>query len=317
MKVIMYIAILLNTFTAVAQAQQLLDVYEFTTIKETANTWLKKYKASEILFVFDLDRTLIHPNHPATCLSGIAKFNKTYQEITGNLPKPKKELLQTHVYFFNGSCLVQDNIPSILSELEKDGVKSIVLTATRPGQLLNTGKLKEEVRFAQLKSLNIDFSRSFTNCEKLSLTDIQSSDNRNSLWYKGLLLSNGDDRKGDTLVSWLRKFYGDPLTLKAVCFVDDTKGNLEGVEIALKKSFPMIEYIGIEYKAHLNLFSKPEHTLTEKSFKDFWEKLVKEVDKLKALINPMGKKPQDKPRRSNTHESYGHASKLLAKCCSF
>ncbi len=264
-----------------AQAQQLANVYEFATVKEVATNWLRKYKASEILFVFDLDRTLIHPNNPATCLSNVTRFDKAYREIVGNLPKQKKELIQTHVYFFKGSCLVQDNIPSLLKEIEAEGIKMIVLTATRPGQLLNTGKLKEEVRYNQLKSVNIDLSNSFKNCEKLLLNDIQTSDNRNSLWYKGLLLSNGDDRKGNTLISWLKKFYSDLSALKAICFVDDTKDNLEKVDMALKKNFPAIEFIGVEYKAHLNLFSRPEHALTEKAFRGFWEQLIKEIDNVK------------------------------------
>lgn len=128
----------------------------------------------------------------------------------------------------------------------------ILFTACMSGTLGECASVKEE-KYETLKKLGLDFDKTFSK-------NIDSP-----VFYKGILFSDGEGKKGETLISFLNKINVD---VEMIILIDDRKSNLKEVKSALKKHKPYIKFIGIEYQGALKKISRP---ITEKEFQEIWE----------------------------------------------
>jgi hypothetical protein len=180
------------------------------------------------------------------------------------------------------SLLIESQIPAILDDLKQKNIKVIALTAAMTGTL--KGVQIEQKRCDELKRLGIDFSSSFESHSSFYLHELKSFQGRFPMFYHGILLTNGDARKGDeinnkgeVLIAFLKRINWFP---KKILFVDDKIDHLKSVEKSLTDLDPSIAFTGVEYSGA----SKIGQAITEEEFEKKWQDLSKQAKALSQAL---------------------------------
>lgn len=219
---------------------------------------------TDTLVIFDMDNTLVMSAYP--------HFQRPLYKKMPSLKLFKKQLPEedqgTFISFMllNNPLKVPDpGFPSFVKALQERGAKVVVATASATGSLLNAGAIPS-LRWQALYKLGYDFSRSFPKVDTHYFTNIPSRFGRASLFYKGLLLSNGRGNKASVVgafLSWLK------WTPAKVIFVDDTRSNVASMADFFAKNYPQVPFFGFTYHRPMKDFSVP---LTEKETLAAWQK---------------------------------------------
>lgn len=221
------------------------------------------FDKKDVLCALDIDLTLLQPEHPAFYIPNVKKHIKIYRAIE----KPYAHLDKTlpFIYsFLHKQRLVDNGIYEFLNALK--GVKTIAFTATFTGPILHFHRL-EQLRYEQLKEKNICFEGNFKD-EDFLLTECPSYRSQYPCFYKGVLCSNsenGTTTKGTVLCAFLRKINWTP---KCIVLIDDRQKNLQDVSKSLKKEFPTIKFIGIEF---LGAHQYCPESISKEDFRNYWE----------------------------------------------
>ena len=222
---------------------------------------IASYDPKDVLCAFDIDMTLLQPEHPSLYVPNVRKYFKIYQSIRKKYPT----LDTTLTFLYSFLCPQRIVDPEIYSVLESIPSKKIALTATLTGPFLQFDRL-DVLRYKHLKEQGISFEGNFNN-EDFVLEECPSYRTHYPSFYKGVLCSNsekGNTTKGTVLCAFLRKLNWIP---KCIVLVDDRVKNLRDVYNDLKKNFPSIKFIGIEY---LGAHNYCPTTTTEAEFEQFW-----------------------------------------------
>ncbi len=259
------------------------NVNGFKEVQAKSVELLAKYAAKDILFIFDIDNVLIQPKHPAVHEENIAKYRDVYETLIQPLSQTEQSLLKALTAFSGESCLVEDCVPAVISELQGKKIKTIALTASHVGKF-HSDEPTEEIRYRQLKSFSIDFSASYPDISSfIVFKEIPAYYGYHPVWHKGILVSNGEARgnkKANVLLSWLKHVK----LPKIICFIDDKIFNLQQIEVVLAKYFPDLIFVGIELKAYLNTFTPKDILISKQDFKTFWKKQIREARSLSTKI---------------------------------
>jgi hypothetical protein len=249
--------------------------------KKCAPLWSQSgIRPEDVLLVFDIDMTLIQPDHPATSLPVLLRYRDLYHSIISSLPRSIQRWPAAWTTVSLPQRLVEPQIPQWLSQWQKRGFRSMALTAGFAGKFGPYEHLELE-RAKILKDFGISFDSSWPEQRESSRKMGQS------VFPHGILSINAEGRsagKGEALLVFLQKVSFSP---KVIILLDDQRKNLEDVQAALQIHLPTTLFLGLEYRAALR--SKFEE-ISEADFRAFWQEKLEE---LRAFLPSEESKEQD------------------------
>lgn len=220
-------------------------VNSMNEVQEQCHKLLSKYKPQDILCLFDIDMTLLQPDHPATYIPNIKKHFNALRKIYN-----KHRGLDYTVPFMLTLALPQHIIdpasPQFIAQLQSRGVKTIAFTASLAGPI-DQWKRAECMRYEQLCHYGMDFNKSFKE-QELLFDNCPKYRSSYPCFYRGVLCSNGEKgptNKGSVLKAFLERIQWTP---KCIILIDDRNRNLKDVDLCLKKDYPQIQFVGIEFQ---------------------------------------------------------------------
>lgn len=230
---------------------------------------IQKYISNpkDTLIVFDVDYVLTHPNDPAYQFPNFSKHLEFVKKTFSELNATQKDLFANLMVFdVGGSSLVEESAASVLNSLQKNGYKTVALTAALTCTL--AGQDVKEKRANHLKTLGIDFSNSFTDFKSKEFKSCDSNMGSYPELYRGILFSNGENlkiQKGQVLKEFLKYVNYRP---KTIVVIDDRQNNLDSIADEFNDTETMIK--GLLYKGSLEFESKE---ISTEDFKLKWKNL--------------------------------------------
>lgn len=231
---------------------------------------ISRYNAEDVLCAFDIDMTLIQPDHPAYYIPNVRKYKNVYCDIVRQHPNLDTSVALTCT-FWEAQRVVDDGIYSLLSHL-KD-VPKIAFTATPTGPFKDAKRL-EVLRYQQLLEKQLHFECKLAE-DDFVLEECPAYRGNKPAFYKGVLCSNsenGTTTKGSVLCAFLRKLNWTP---KLVVLVDDRSKNLSDTSASLRKEFPKTKFIGIEF---LGAHDYCPQKITREAFRKYWSNCFSEAE---------------------------------------
>lgn len=240
-KTICSIFVLISLFSVSLQGEivQISNIQEIKSDLEAAeqDTWV----------LFDVDRTLlVMPDQlfitgKTGFLKGLKQFlekNPSYQ-----LSDEKRDYLVSLALLKTSTCVVEDDVLDLISDLQSRQIKTMVLTSLVTGPLGIIPSM-EEYRMETLKSAGFSFDKAFPEIKEISFDD-------NKLGkpvFKEGVLCTGKQGKGKVFKQFLDKINLHP---KRVIMVDDQLDALQSVEnelLAMGIDFKGFHYLYVEEK---------------------------------------------------------------------
>lgn len=233
----LHVLLTLALFLHVAPAWcSITKVEQLTSIKEI----LSEADANDLV-VFDVDQTLIIPQDMLLRPCGHAFLQKFLSAFVFTTPEDRIHNLTSLMLLQRTIELVDQDLPLLISELQKRPCKTIALTAMVTGRLGNISHM-EDWRYHELKSLGIDFSEAFPYYNHIVFGDLRE---RGPFpIFKNGILCSAKNTKGEVLEAFLHRVKWQP---KRVFFIDDHLPFLESVQKHMNKAD--IDFIGIHYRA--------------------------------------------------------------------
>lgn len=239
----------------------------FDEIKDIFDLTVKHENPENILGIFDIHFTLLAPKIPYLQKSYIEKHQNIFNKILSALSSIEQDITLALAYLLETKYLPDENIPYILNNLQRKGMRLIALSAAPSGTIENIS-LIEELLYTLLRAQNIEFSSSFPKLQQHTFTNLMPYRGTYPVFHKGILLSNGEKSKltkGQVLYDFLKHTKYHP---KVIIFIDDKHEHLKDVQKSLKNLNPNIRFIGIEYQGARKLEKNIE--INKKKFLEFW-----------------------------------------------
>jgi hypothetical protein len=238
---------------------------------EESYPFLKDIDASTLV-VFDVDSVLIIPKklelHPFI----FQKYADLVKRLYEPLSREQRHFLN-HNIAAHSSILVDPLCDTFIKELQQENTPTIALTAAKKGRFNREVVDFHHIRFQQLSSLGIDFSKNlFIDSDFTNLTDTFGD-------YpgirKGIIYASGfNNKKGDVLNAFLK----DKKIFERIILFDDKLKHLQSVSQSLKLNFPKMELLAFHYQGIKNL--KLSKEVGQNQFEEYLEKLIRKVDDL-------------------------------------
>lgn len=240
---------------------------------------------SNSLVLFDIDNTLITPKDASLRPCG-SYLRKIYLH---GLEAKRREWLQSILVLDGEEELMEPAFPSLIKDMQDKRIPVIGFTALETG---NYGKMTciEDWRINRLKSLDMDFSPTFTD-HAFSLTVANPYNGYYPLFKSGVLFTNREP-KGELLILFLERLGWRPTK---IVFMDDTITQLQSVESAANALD--IEFIGFHYVAAKTRPCELDHNLGAFQFQYL-------VDKEIWLPDIEARKQYDKAASMDPNSSY-------------
>ncbi len=244
-------------------------------VRKKIDELLLQHTANDCLVAFDIDMTLLQPDHPAVYYPNLRKHAGAYKAIMGTLSPAERDRKATLTVQILPQRLVEQDTPAIVHSIQAKGIPTLAFTASLGGPLLytttkatHTHTLIEALRFEILKGFGFHFEGVFKT-SSMVFDEIPAHNSQHPLFFKGILCANGEQGKGSdkgsVLVAFMKRLQLSP---KMVVLVDDRMPNLEAVDRALQNYDPSIEFLGIEYQG---AFEYAPESISEEAFRAFWE----------------------------------------------
>jgi len=244
-------------------------------VRKKMDELLLQHTANDCLVAFDIDMTLLQPDHPAVYYPNLRKHVGIYKAIMETLSPAERDRKATLTVQILPQRLVEPQTPDIVRGIQAKGVSTLAFTASLCGPMLyTTTKITslatriETLRFEILKRYDLHFDQLFKT-ESIVFDEIPAHNHQHPIFFKGILCANGEQGKGSdkgsVLVAFMKRMRLSP---KVVILVDDRMPNLEAVDRALKNHDPSIQFLGIEYQG---AFEYAPESISEEAFRAFWE----------------------------------------------
>lgn len=198
------------------------EIREISTIEELYIPIIEVISQSKVpVMIFDIDNTL------ATTVEELGRAEWFYRTLQKQQAQPgcnKQEVLAhlielyTHIHNHIPLKLVESTTGSLIETLQSDSIPCFALTAR---------SLLIERTFQQLSPLGIDFTRTPLSQEDMILSNNPALP---ALYTRGIIF-NGDNNKGETLLTYLRALGYTP---DYVIYTDDSLSQVERVHKALE-----------------------------------------------------------------------------------
>jgi len=224
------------------------------------------------LVAFDVDMTLSVPRHPAGHHPHMQENQEVLKALLEPLTTEEKDRAITLATQASGQQLAETDTPTLIQDIQQQGIKTIALTASLTGELVDLGDLKQ-LRFRDLQALGMDFRPAF-DVQEMLLTEIPTFNGNHPLYHQGILHANGGrgpSNKGAVLVAFLKRVGWKP---QQVIMIDDLPVNLTDIAHALAQFDPDIQFLGIDYHGAKAYAPMP---ITEEAFVGYWQDKVDRI----------------------------------------
>lgn len=222
------------------------------------------------LVIFDVDSTLLVSADKYLRRSAFKKFKIEYEQYTNKLTEEERSLILHLLVMESPSQLMESDFIKLLNYIERKRSCTLACTAAR---FHHIGTIFfPEFRFTELKSLGIDFSKSYSGQRKFT-TDSLTKQNEAGI-DRGIVYTGHFLKKGFFVEEIISLIGFMP---NKIIIIDDKKNNLESFYFTLQAKYPAIEFLGIHYRKIETFHDKK---LTRKVFSS---KIKAIVQKLKTL----------------------------------
>ena len=197
------------------------------------------------LVIFDCDDVLIRQTDATCSPEGWKVLSGYLAAVSKKSPELGQKLTRT-IWETAPQTLVDSDMPRLVAQLQKRGIKVMVLTKMANKPL--DGTTSADLRVDELFRFGFDFSKMWTNLQpKFFGLDWKSP------YYKSGIVFSEPGGKGDALKSFLKYAKLKP---SKIFFIDDKVENLKSVEHAFAKD--RVRMTCIEYTASKKLSRKFE-----------------------------------------------------------
>ncbi len=211
-------------------------IYEVEDLRKFEEIVQKMDK--EDLVLLDIDNTVLTPKDFSRKPCAREIRHRLYHVLDEDIKIHLKSIL-----LLQGEEELMDPLfPSLISEIEQNGITIMGLTALETGELGLISHV-EDWRISQLNKFSIHFSSTFEPFAPIFFTEFSSTYRSNPLFKEGIIFTDGVP-KGEILISFFKKVDWAP---SKILFVDDTLEQIQSVESAANKLG--IEFIGLHYVA--------------------------------------------------------------------
>lgn len=230
------------------------EIVEINRIDEASDKLSRVSPSSLVLF--DVDYTLLFPQDAIMQPCGEAlrkKYRKEILDETSNTPPQKytPDDLFSRVWLAQKNGLVEDQLPSVIADLQKRSIKVMGLTAA-VGEKFGVIPSGADWRIEELRRCRISFAPAFPDQAVLTFPSLTTKSY--IPLFKGGILFSALAPKGAVLESFLQAIQWKP---EEVVFFDDRLPYLQSVEESMAKMG--IPFLGFYYRAaeqipcHLNV----------------------------------------------------------------
>lgn len=282
MKGIIYVMVLP---LMVLQAQaKIMSTTTLQDVKTQIEDILKTQKPEDILIAFDIDMTLIQPDHPALYYPTLKKYRDVYKHVFAKLTPVQQDITSTLTTQLSPQKLVEADTPELIKALQDKGIKVIALTASLAGRIKGFKEQIIVLRKKQLQQMGLAFGQNLESFpDTITFVELEKHAGGYPMFYQGILSSNGEGKtsKGDVLLAlfrYMKENKGQKMEIpKIVLLIDDKKKHLETVEEALKTYNSSIQFIGFYYKG---AYKYLPHVIAQEEFRIFWDNLASQAKDL-------------------------------------
>lgn len=242
---------------------------------DDAKVYLKDIDPSTLV-VFDVDSVLIIPKPVELHPSIFEKYDNIVNKLFDPLSKLQKHFLN-HNIVASPAMLVEQLCVSFIKELQEKKIPVTALTAAKKGRFNKEGIDFHNIRYNQLNSLGIDFSKNLFKDD--DFTNLKDTYGDYPGIRKGIIYSCGlDNEKGTVLCAFLAK----NKNVNKVVLFDDKLKHLNSVAKSLKDNFPKIQLLNFHYQGVKKL--KLSENVSQKQFENYLEKIIKDFKDLDWLV---------------------------------
>ena len=255
-----YLRILfLFIFPALAYSSACYQVQNYAEASLKASELAKEHGAENVLFVTDCDNTLLITPQKLGGAAWMAwQFDLLKEEPTKTtlIGNTREEVLDIsfRILGLSKMHLLEERIPSLVSDLQNEGIATLVLTARSP-ELFNTTE-------RQLAENSFDFSQKGIppfGCSGCFYFE-KRANARLVFYHNSIFFVAGSD-KGKAL---LNLFERCKKSYPYIVFIDDEDRNVQSIYRALKEKHHVYSYHYQTKRNHLELSEKEkEHTHKE------------------------------------------------------
>lgn len=248
-------------------------VHTMKDVEKMTMDVLNHHDPKDVLFISDIDETLVMSMEPAT--HGQNRHQYNMRDYVKSLSKETFIIMLNLSHFKEKTKLVDIDAPDVIKNLQKKGIKTMACTASATGSFGALTERMEVFRAQTLKGHGIDFSGTFPDIKDQTFLTIKGTLGRSPAFYEGVLCSCGfanDPMKGVAIIELLKVARYTP---KVIVFVDDKELYLKDVEKALQQHFSTIKFVGIHFKGTMERSAK---NIVQEDFWAFWKGLEKEAN---------------------------------------
>ncbi|OGN61534.1 MAG: hypothetical protein A3F40_04345 [Chlamydiae bacterium RIFCSPHIGHO2_12_FULL_27_8] len=222
------------------------------------------------LVVFDIDSVLIIPKEPRLHPLIFKKYLFVVDNLYNTLSREKRHFLN-HSIIAHEPILIEKKIPDIIKKIKKQTQYVIALTAAKKGRFDNSRKFFHNVRFNQLKSLDICFSNKIIKDDDYNFLKDTYGDYpglRNGILYSACL----NNKKGEVLSAFLYKIK----IIKKIIIFDDKLKHINSILEITNKNYPDINIFSFHYNGVESM--KCPKNITQEDFANYISKLIQKID---------------------------------------
>jgi SAM-dependent methyltransferase len=284
-----FVLLLITVIQSIVASQDyfppVVSTNSFEDIQQKIEKYVNKFGAENVLVVFDVNQTLMRPQNKAAWPQARKKFKKAWEKIVNPLSG------EHQIIFFNlrgrlgPQEIIHKDSVTLVNDLQKRGVVTLGITSQSLGKVPG-GKNGEMYTFETLKSMGIDFSKSFKELDdNLAFGDFGSIHGLQAGYYKGIVFAGNNfrlSRKGKGLLYFLKKINFYP---KAIIYVDNHRDSVAEVHRELKEYMPEIKLKAYEFIGDAD----EDITLEEEEFVGFWNEVLKSLPNHNYGVRETGK----------------------------
>jgi hypothetical protein len=242
---------------------KIITIDKFSDILKIVNTSLSK----PVIFT-DVDYLLIHPKNIHFQMGAMLHYPEIVKKYMAELNDVQKDLFLRNI--FKDAILVEKtDIKTIHALKRKMPVFGFISGLTGNTSIPDNDAAH---KIASLKKIKLMFSKLQNISSPILIEGFKKHLDGFPLFKDGVLFTNGDDvSKAEILISFLKMGH---LHFKTLIVADDKRDVLDAIEVALKKSYPEIQFLGIHCIAAHKF---PTEMPTEVSFEKDMMAIVKKI----------------------------------------
>lgn len=269
--IILIINLLFMTLSHPLSAK-ILTAKSMKNVEHLITELLKSYRPAELFVAFDIDMTLIQPDHPALYYPALKKYVKHYKSILGTVTPENRDWISTWAALQFPQRLVESKTPEVIKNLQSKGIPVIAFTASLSGSLIPDQMKAIHFRRQQLEEKGIKFIFGESH-DEISFSEFPPFANSHPMFYKGILSANGEKNtsKGTVFCAFLKSIMS---MAKVIILVDDKRKHLEDMGNKLQECMPTAQFIGIQYEGAYDYAPKE---ISEKDFIQFWKNAIQQL----------------------------------------